>query len=71
MGKCPPGEAAIFPKNSKYFIKKSLKSTSNVLKDLPEAKTSESSQKFSKDQSYFFYYLPCPCKFAVQNYFLA
>ena len=45
---------------------------SNVLKDLHEAKTSESSQNFYKGPKFkFLVYLPCPCKFPIQNYFLA
>ena len=74
MGKWQAGEVTIFCKILQVWIfyQKCLKSTSDVLKDLPETKTSESSQKFCKDPKFkILDYLPCPWKFPIQNYFLA
>lgn len=46
------------------------KSTSSVLKDLPEAKSSESSQQLCQNSKYkILAYLPCPSKIPIQNYF--
>ena len=42
------------------------------MKYLPEAKTSEASQKFCKNPKFkILDYLPCPCKFPIQNDILA
>ena len=51
---------------AQIFCPKCLKSTSNSLRDIPWTKTSLSSQ-----QCKILGYLPCPCKFTIQNYYLA
>ena len=51
------------------FYPKCLKSTSNVMKILPEVKKFASSQNFSGDSKFkIMDYLPCPCKLSIQNY---
>ena len=45
-----------------------MKSTSNALKDLSEAKTSESSQDICEDPEFeILDYLPCECKFPIKT----
>ena len=53
MGTWQAGELTICQENSKFLniLSKCLKSTSNVLKDLPESKTFKFSQTFARFQS--------------------
>ena len=54
----------------KIFNLKYLKLPSNVLKDINEIKTSESSQKVCQYPKFkILDYLPCLCKIPIQNHF--
>ena len=70
-GKWHAGEVTIFLEIFLILntLLKCLKPTSNVSKDLHEAKISESSKKNSQDpNSNFLDYLSCPCKFPLATH---
>ena len=73
MGKWQVGEVTIFPENFEIlYILWKLLDIKGKCSERSEAKFSDSSQKFCQDQMFnFLDYLPCLCKFPIQNYFLA